>query len=98
MPKQVRISVSAATIVTNRTLTETLIDYGNPIDWMQLHKVMHEVMHSLKNELGKQYKHDEIFDLVIRQINQQIASDYRHGATNLSKRCGWFRRKHKNVV
>jgi len=96
--KPPRISASAASVMVNRTFTQTLIDYSNPIDWMQLHKALHEIMHSLKKELGKEWKHDEIFDLVIRQFNQQITSDYRHGATNLSKRCGWFRRKHKNVV
>jgi len=94
----VKMSASATNILVTKTVTTTLQDHGNPINWMQLHKAMQVIMHDLKNQLGKWYSHEELFNAAIKTINQQIATDYRHGVTNLPKRFGWLRRKHNNVV
>ena len=92
------MSASATNILVTKTVTTTLQDYGNPINWMQLHKAMQVIMQNLKHQLGKGYSHEELFNAAIKTINQQIATDYRYGVTDLPKRFGWLRRKHNNVV
>ena len=98
MRKQPKVSVSGATLIVTKTVTDQLQEHDNPIDWAQLEKAMHAIMHDLDRQIGKWYPHDETMNLVLKAITSQINADYKHGVGRLAERYGWLRRKFRNVV